>query len=178
MNSLLQNTADHFLKLSSFDGRASSNETLSYSSFVRMLTKQYDDETVEKFQKLFKEYFDRFYLHGHPEPEQEALDKAIRHMKSFKKQANSIEMGDSEFAGKRLSELIKFLLRRIPDGKRDKAVQSIKRKIFMLNENDIAQKETPPSSSIGQSIGIIKTILLEHNPQYIRQVINAIVRNL
>ena len=77
-----------------------------------------------------------------------------------------------------MSELVKFLLRRIPDGKRDKAIQSIKRKIFMLNENDIAQKETPPSSSIGQSIGIIKTILLEHNPQYIRQVINAIVRNL
>ena len=152
--------------------------TSSYSSVIRLLTKEYDEETVDRFQKLFKEYFDRFYLDNYEEPEKDALEEAIRHMSSFKKNASGIEMGDPAFAGQRLAELVKFLLRRVPADKRGKAILSARKKIYMLNEYDIAGKKTPPSSSIGNSIGIIKTILLEHEPQYIRQVINALVGSL
>jgi transcription termination factor NusB len=87
-------------------------------------------------------------------------------------------MGDSTFAGKRLSDLVKFLLRRIPDGKRPAAIQAIKKKLYMLNEYEISRKSTPSHSSMGQAITIVKNILLEHNPQYIRNVLNALVKNL
>jgi hypothetical protein len=154
------------------------NPSLSYSSIIRLLNKEFEKETVEKFQKLFKENFDRLYLEGDDEPENDALEIAISSIKHFKKNANAIEMGDSEFAGKRLSDLVKFLLRRIPDAKRSAAIQSIRKKIYMINEYEVSDKKTPTHSSMGQAITILKNILLEHNPQYIRNVLNSIVKNL
>jgi hypothetical protein len=154
------------------------NPSLSYSSMIRLLNKEFEKETVEKFQRLFKENFDRLYLEGNDEPEEEALEIAISSIEHFKKNANAIEMGDSEFAGKRLSDLVKFLLRRIPDAKRSAAIQSIRKKIYMINEYEVSDKKTPTHSSMGQAITILKNILLEHQPQYIRNVLNAIVKNL
>lgn len=156
------------------------NPTLSYSAIIRLLNKECDEDTVKKFQTLFKKKFDELYLSGNEEPEDEAMEFAISSVEHFTKNANAIEMGNAEFAGKRLSDLVKFLLRRIPevDGKRSKAIQSARKKLYMINEYDLAGKKTPPNSAIGQSIGICKTILLEHPPEYIRNVINALVRNL
>lgn len=152
--------------------------SLSYSSIIRLLNKQYSHETVVKFQKLFKENFDRLYLEGDEEPEKSALEFAVSSVDHFEKNANAIEMGDSVFAGKQLSDLVKFLLRRIPEAKRSAAIHTMKRKLYMINEYEISQKTTPPHSSMGQTISIIKNILLEHNPQYIRNVLNALVKNL
>ncbi len=152
--------------------------SLSYSSVIRLLNEQYSDETVKNFQRLFKENFDRLYLEGNESPEEEALEVAITSVERFKKNANAIEMGDSAFAGKRLSDLVKFLLRRIPEGKRSAAIQSVKKKLYMINEYEVSDKKTPTHSSMGQAITIIKNILLEHNPQYIRNVLNALVKNL
>ncbi len=154
------------------------NPSLSYSSLIRLLNKEYDDDTVKRFQQKFKENFDRLYLEGNEEPEVEALEMAVSTTGSFNKNANAIEMGDSAFAGKRLSELVKFLLRRIPEGKRHGAIQTMRKKLYMINEYEISRKTTPAHSSMGQAITIIKNILLEHNPQYIRNVLNALVKNL
>jgi transcription termination factor NusB len=157
---------------------ATENPSLSYSAIIRLLNKEYDTETVRNFQRLFKENFDRLYLEGDESPEETALEVAIKSVEHFHKNANAIEMGDSTFAGKRLSDLVKFLLRRIPDGKRPAAIQAIKKKLYMLNEYEISRKSTPSHSSMGQAITIVKNILLEHNPQYIRNVLNALVKNL
>jgi hypothetical protein len=151
---------------------------MSYSATIRLLNKQYDEETVRKFQKLFKENFDKLYLAGNEEPEDEALEISLAAMEHFHKNANAIEMGDANFAGKRLSELVRFLLRRVPDAKRSAAIESARKKIYMINEYEMSRKKTAPNSSIGQSISIVKTILLEHNAEYIRNVLNALVRNL
>lgn len=96
----------------------------------------------------------------------------------IKRIASAIDLGDPAFSGKYLADLIRFLLRRISAPNRQKAIESLKKKIYYINEFDIAAKKTPPSSSMGQSITLIKTILLEHPPQYIRNVLNSIVRNL
>lgn len=154
------------------------NPSLSYSSIIRLLNAQFDPATVSDFQKIFKEHFDRLYLEGNEEPENEALEIAISSIKNFHKSANAIEMGDSAFAGKRLSDLVKFLLRRIPESKRSAAIQIMKRKLYMLNEYDIGRKKMPDYSAIANSLTIIKTILLEHDPQYIRNVLNSLVKNL
>lgn len=159
--------------------KASENKSnINYSSIVRMLNKQYDENTVNEFKKLFKLNFDDLYLSGNDEPEEEALELTLSSIKNFHKKANAIEMGEANFAGKRLSDLVHFLLRRIPEDKRGNAIKSIRKKIYMINEYDVSGKKTPPSSSIGNSISIIKTILLEHQPEYIRNVLNEIVRNL
>lgn len=157
---------------------ASKNPKLTYSAIVRFIYKEYDESTVREFQKLFKENFDKLYLEGNPEPENDALEAAILGMNSFHKNANAIEMGDPSFAGKRLSDLVRFLLRRIPNEKRMKAIESVKKKIYMINEYQLASKKTPPYASLAHALTTIKTMLLEHNPEYIRNVLNAIVRNL
>lgn len=154
------------------------NPALTYSSLVRFLGQQFDSSTVEKFQKIFKDNFDRLYLEGNEEPEHEALELSLSAMKNFKKKATAIEMGDPIFAGKRLSELVKFLLRRVPEDKRFKALQAAKKKIFMLNEYEMGAKKMPIFSPVANSITVLKNILLEHEPEYIRKVLNAVVGNL
>lgn len=92
--------------------------------------------------------------------------------------ANYIEMGDPQTAGKGIADIVKFLLRRIDESKRSSAIERLKMKILNLNESEISSKKTPPSASLGQSITFIKTILIGHDPAYIRQVLNFIYRNL
>lgn len=155
----------------------------SYSSIMRDLRKNYDDETVKKFQKQFKSLFDAALLSGSEEPEnvlQEALEcislEDDEH--AMKKLAAAIDMGDANYAGKYLADLVKFLVKRISPERRPKSVESLRKKIYYLNEYQIAGKKTPPSSAMGHAISTIKTVLLEHSPQYIRTVLNSIARNL
>ena len=96
----------------------------------------------------------------------------------MEKAASAIDLGDPETAGRYLADMIRFLTKRISPDRRPKALDSLKRKIYYINEYDIAAKRTPPSSSMGQSITLLKTILLEHSSDYIRKVLNAIVKAL
>lgn len=89
-----------------------------------------------------------------------------------------IEMGSPEDAGKGIADIVKFMLRRISPQSRPKSMTSLRKKIWELNENEISSKKTPPSASMGQAITFIKTILIGHNPSYIRDVISHIVTNL
>jgi transcription termination factor NusB len=138
---------------------------------------------VKKFQETFKRLFDASLLSGSEKPE-DVLDKALECLtyqddeRAIKKLANAIEMGDPNYAGKYLADLVKFLIKRISPERRQKSVESLRKKIYYLNEYQIAGKRTPPSSSLGQAISLIKTIMLEHQPQYIRAVLNSIARNL
>lgn len=185
-NNLLNKSKCFFNKCNSisfFKLKASKED--SYSHIMRDLRKSDDKEAVKKFQEAFKKAFDEALIAGKENPEEEALNKAMEkdavsdeEKELMKKVASAIDLGDAETAGKYLSDLIKFLLRRISAERRPRAIQSLKRKIYYINEYSIAQKKTPPSSSMGQSITLLKTILLEHSPQYIRGVLNSIVKNL
>jgi transcription termination factor NusB len=154
----------------------------SYSSIMRDLRKSSDEDTIKCFQEKFKKAFDKAIIDGNEEPEKIALETAMENIRDenelMEKAASAINLGDPETAGKYLSDLIKFLLRRISADRRPRAIESMKRKIYYINEYQIAQKKTPPSSSMGQSITLLKTILLEHDPQYIRGVLNSIVKHL
>lgn len=160
--------------------KASKND--SYSSIMRDLRKSSDEEVVQCFQEEFKKVFDQALIDGDEEPEKIALEKALEAIDDegelIEKAASAIDLGDPEGAGKYLANLIKFLIRRISPERRPKALDSLKRKIYYINEFDIAGKKTPPSSSMGQSITLLKTILLEHSPEYIRKVLNSIVKSL
>lgn len=154
----------------------------SYSSIMRDLRKSSDEDTVKCFQEEFKKAFDQAVIDGDEEPEKIALEKAKENIRGedelMDKVASAINLGDAETAGKYLADLIRFLTKRISPERRPQALNSLKRKIYYINEYQVAGKKTPPSSSMGQSITLLKTILLEHEPQYIRGVLNSIVKHL
>lgn len=87
-------------------------------------------------------------------------------------------MGDSQIAGKGIAEIVKFLMRRIPYDQRISRLIKLREKINSLNEMEMASKDMPPTSAIGQSISFVKTVLNGHNPKYIRDVLKSVVNNL
>ncbi|SRR5258708_3267155 len=160
--------------------KKSASKDISYSSIMRKLREDNDKEAINKFQRTFKDSFDNALISGSEKPEDEALEAAVNAIteNSIEKAASAIDLGDANAAGLYLSQLIKFLLKRISPGKRQKSIDNLKKKIYYLNEFEIGSKRVPASSSLGQSITLLKTILLEHSPQYIREVLNSIVRNM
>jgi|ERR1700722_12218559 len=166
--------------------QATKDDEPTYSSIMRALNKDNKKDLMQNFQQTFKAAFDKAYMSGEEHPEQIALEKAKLELEAktaelkdiITKTAAAIELGKPEEAGRYLAALVKFLLKRISPEKRAKAINSMKNKIYYINEYTIASKRTPPSSSMGQSLTILKTLLLEHNPIYIRSVLNEIVKAL
>ena len=96
----------------------------------------------------------------------------------FKLAASTIEMGSPDTAGKGIADIVKFLLQRISPEKRSNAYKNMRDKIRKLNPVEISAKKTPASSSMGQSLTFIKTILIGHDIKYISLVLDHIIKNL
>jgi hypothetical protein len=162
-------------------------DDFTYSAVMRKIRKNTSKEQTKEFISIFKKYFDQAIINEVEDPEKIALKKTLdrfNEMYSLKIDENLVknaaisELGNPVLVGKYLADIIRFTLNRISPEKRPKALNSVKNKIYALNENDIANKNLPASSSMGQSITFVKTILFNHNPKYIRNIINNIVRNL
>jgi hypothetical protein len=104
--------------------------------------------------------------------------KIDKYHNAIYKEAAPEYLGDPESVGRYLASIIHFLVRRISAERRPHSIENLKKKIYYLNEYDMAAKKTPASSSLGQSITLVKTLLLSHNPEYIRKVLNSVVRSL
>lgn len=96
----------------------------------------------------------------------------------FKLAQFAVQMGQPEAAGRSLAEIVKFLITRIPEEKRGVHLGKLRNKIWNLNELELAEKHSPPTASIGQSITFLKTVLQGHSPQYIRTVLTSLVQAL
>lgn len=162
--------------------RKKANKEESYSSVMRDLRKSYDEDAVKNFQQTFKNLFDEAVVNGSEDPEQDALEGAMKGItfeddkRAMEKAASAIELGDPEYAGRYLSDVLKFVMRRISPERRQKSIDNLRKKVYYLNEYQLAARRVPPSSAIGQSITLLKHILLEHKPQYIRAVLNSVVK--
>lgn len=88
------------------------------------------------------------------------------------------DLGDPRMTGRSISQIIRFLLRKIPFTKRPHAMMGLRKKIWELSEYDMAAKKSPDTASIGQAITFIKTLLNGKQPAYIRQVLSEVVRSL
>ncbi len=161
---------------------SSSNEEVTYSSLIRQLNDKFPPEILKQFKIIYKDTFDEALLSNQNNPEEIALQEAVKFVDGLQdnlaKVASAIEMGDPTYAGKYIAEIIQFLMRKISPARRPKSINSLKRKIHMLNENELASKKMPASSAIGQAISLTKNILMMHSPSYIRTVLNSIVRSL
>lgn len=165
-----------------FKHKKASKDEVTYSALMREITKQHSPEVLRQFRVVFKEAFDDAIIHGKENAEEIALNAGLQFLDSLEdhleKAASAIEMGDPVYAGKYIAEIIKFLLRRISPERRQKSLSGLRRKIYMLNEVDIAQKKMPASAALGQAISLTKNLLMMHSPDYVRTVLNSIVRHL
>jgi hypothetical protein len=94
------------------------------------------------------------------------------------KLASKLELGNPDVAGKSLAEISKFLLKRIPEHKRPDAIRKMIIKLRIMNAEEIADKDMKDYSSMGQSLSFIKNVLAGNDKDYIRRVLDAIIRNM
>lgn len=162
-------------------------EVFSYSALMRQLRQHASKEQVKDFLKIFKLNFDKAIKEKLHKPERIALQNSlvkfnkihkVKVNKKIVKSAAISELGDAVSVGKYLSDIVKFTMNRISPDKRPNALAKMKVKLYNLSENEIASKEMPPSSAMGQSITFVKTVLFNHDAGYVREVINNLVRNL
>lgn len=159
----------------------------SYSAIMREMRQHASKDQVREFLIGFKKEFDKAVKAKLQKPEKVALQNSlvkfnkkhkIKVKKKLVKNAAVSELGDPIQVGKYLADIVRFTLNRIPLEKRTKAIQSLRRKFYSFNANEISQKTMPPTSAIGQSITFVKHVLFNHDAHYVREVLNNIVRNL
>jgi hypothetical protein len=162
-------------------------EEFSYSALMRKLRKKASPEQVLLFLKYFKQQFDKAVKVKLQKPEKIALQNSlvafnkkykVKLPKKMVKNAAVSELGNAILVGKYLADIIRFTLSKVPVEKRGKAINSVKQRIYTLNEREISMKNLPATSAIGQSITFVKHVLFNHDPIYVREVINNLVRNL
>jgi hypothetical protein len=153
-------------------------ESVSLSAIMRKLNKQ-NPESAIKFLTIYKSCFDFLASNGEEDIEDLCVQSALDIFSKLYEVSLSKKADDnSKQVAQYLANIIKFTLSRISLKNRQKSINGLKQKIYALNEHQIAGKEMPPSSSIGQAITFVKNILFSHTPQYIRAVLNNIVSYL
>lgn len=77
-----------------------------------------------------------------------------------------------------IAKIINFLLFRVPQKDKQNFLKRIRGKLINLPAGQISTKKMPPTSAIGQAIGLTKNILSGLNPVFVTQVINLVVQNI
>lgn len=150
----------------------------TYSAILRLFRKELDQEEINKFLSIYHKNFYDLYLNKEEDLEKKCLDKSLKEFNILEKKAELSELGSGEEVGKYLANIIKFTLNRISPLNRQKSINRLKQKIYLLNEGKLSSKQMPASASMGNAITFIKHILFSQDPAYIRSVINNIVKNL
>ncbi len=136
---------------------------------------------------MFKIQFDKAVKNKLQKPEKVALQNAlvkfnkihpVKVNKKLVKNASISELGNPVLVGKYLADIVRFTLNKMGPDQKAKAIESLRRKFYAFNVNEIANKNLPVSSAIGQSITFVKHVLFNHDAQYVRDVLNNLVRNL
>lgn len=162
-------------------------DEFSYSAIMRKLREKASPEQVKQFLQLFKAQFDKAVKGKMNKPERIALQNAVLKFnkvhplkldKKMIKCAAVAELGNAEAVGKYLSDIVKFIVNRLPLEKRDHALQVLKQKFAVMSENEIAGKHMPQAAVYGQAITFVKHVLFNQDASYIRDVLNSLSRTL
>lgn len=162
-------------------------DDFSYSAIMRLMRQKADKEQVHLFLTMFKKEFDQAVKKKLQKPERIALQNSlikfnkrypIKLKKKLVKNAALASLGDPAQVGKYLADIVRFTISNLPPERRNKALNTLRSKFYTMNAAAIAQKELPPTSSIGQSITFVKQVLFNHDQGYIRQVLDNVARNL
>lgn len=162
-------------------------DDFSYSAITRKIRKTAPKEATKLFLSLFKNQFDRAVKQKLQKPERIALQNAlVRLNKHYKiklnkklvKNATVAELGNAQQVGAYLANIVKFTLSRVDPAKRYDATMNLQRKFNNMDASDIAIKNMPQSSAVGQSITFVKHVLFGQDAKYIRDVLDSLVRSL
>jgi len=162
-------------------------DEFAYSAIMRKMREKASKEQVTIFLKLFKAEFDRAVKAKLKKPERLALQNAlvkfnklhkIKLSKKMVKSAAVSELGDSRAVGAYLANIVTFILNRVPPDHRLIARDRLKQKFALMNTDDIASKHLPDSAAVAQSITFVKHVLFNHDSNYIKEVLNALVSAL
>lgn len=162
-------------------------DDFSFSAIMRRMRDKASPEQVREFLKLFNSNFEKAVKKKLQDPERVSLQNSLvqfgkKHKLNLDndlvKNAAITELGDPASVGKYLADMIRFILVRISPDKRQSAIEKVKNKLYYLSEIDLSNKNLPSSSALGQSITLVKNVLFNHDPRYIRDVINNLVRSL
>lgn len=162
-------------------------DEFSYSALMRKLRQKASPEQVKQFLALFKVQFDKAVKGKINRPERVALQNAVLKFhkihpikvdKKMIKCAAVAELGNADAVGQYLSDIVKFILGRLPLEKRPKAAQILKQKFAVMSENEIAGKNMPNAAVYGQAITFVKHVLFNQDANYVREVLNSLSRNL
>jgi hypothetical protein len=77
-----------------------------------------------------------------------------------------------------MANTIKFMLMKIKPESRQKVINNIKRKMYLVNYVELSNKHMPATSSIGQAITFVKTLLMGQHHNDIREILTSIIENL
>jgi hypothetical protein len=193
-------SCNHLIASSASKNAINPRPDLSYSYIMRRLRQIGDKNRTRSFQEAFKKAYDEAYINDLENIDDVALLQALQESdikaEEVDESAESVvteseieydltklgqaatDLGDPSFSGKAISEIIKFLLRKIPYEQRPHRMMGMRQKILELNEYDMANKKSPDTASMGQSLTLIKTLLNGKDPQYIRRTLEHIVGNL
>jgi hypothetical protein len=159
----------------------------SYSAITRKIRQKASKEGVKLFLKIFKNQFDRAVKEKLQKPEKVALQNTlvkfnkiykIKIDKKMVKNAAVTELGNPVQVGAYLANIVKFTLNRIDPSKKYNAMIRLQQKFSIMDPNEIAIKNLPPSSALGQSITFVKHVLFGQDSAYVKQVLDTLVRNL
>jgi len=100
-------------------------------------------------------------------------------IKLSKRHSSIKEAGDpAQMTADSLFKIIKFIFYRVPEKQKRKFMGRLRGKIVRIHPGELGIKKMPPSSAIGQAIGITKNLLSGLNPAFINQVIMELVKML
>jgi len=162
-------------------------DEFAYSAVMRKLRQKGSPEQIRQFLTLYKQQFDKAVKGKLHKPEKIALQNTmVRFNKLHKvkldtkmiKNATVAELGNAIQVGKYLSDIVKFTLQRLPLEKQQNAINKLKLKFSVINESEISSKQLPYSSAMGQAITFVKHVLFNHDTNYVRAVLNSLVREL
>lgn len=162
-------------------------DEFAYSAIMRKLRQNAKPEQATAFLKLFKSYFDQAVKADKHSPEKIALQHAIIALsKKYKvklnkdmiKSAAVASLGNADQVGKYLSDIVKFIIAKIPLEKQPHALEVLKQKFSTMSENEIASKHLPQAAIYGQAITFVKHVLFNQDATYVRGVLNSLSRNL
>jgi hypothetical protein len=162
-------------------------DEFAYSAIMRKLRHKASPEQVKQFLVLYKNQFDKAVKGKVHKPDRIALQNAVLKFhkinpikldKKMIKVAAVTELGNADQVGKYLSDIVKFILNRVPAEKRGKALDVLKQKFATMNEGEISSKTLPQAAAYGQAITFVKHVLFNHDPHYVREVLNSLSRSL
>jgi len=158
-------------------------DEFAYSAIMRKLRQKANPEQVKSFLTIFKYQFDKAVKGKINKPEKVALQNTvlkfhklypIKLNKKMIKFAAIAELGNAEQVGKYLSDIVKFIMNRVPPEKRLRAMQVLKQKFATMSEAEISSKKLPSVAAYGQAITFVKHVLFNQDASYVRQVLNSL----